>query len=86
MRIAKIILMTLIFSVMVINLIFAIIFQSLYIYSGWFMALWFCCIAYFMELSKEKMIKKLCIDLESIYKNGIYSAEEIRDGLQAPNA
>ena len=78
MRIAKIILMTLIFSVMVINLIFAFAFHDWYTYSGWFLALWFCGIAYFTELSKEKMIKDLYIDMETLYKKGSYNTKEIR--------
>lgn len=57
MRIAKIILMILLFSVVVINLIFAIAFHDWYTYSGWFLALWFCCIAYGTELQEKRRIE-----------------------------
>ena len=57
MRIAKIILMTSIFSDIVINLIFAFAFHDWYTYSGWFLALWFCGIAYSTELQTNRRIE-----------------------------
>lgn len=59
MRIAKIILMTSVFSVILINLIYAIMSHTVYIYSGWFMALWFCGMAYFTERKCMKLINQV---------------------------